>query len=134
MPCRHTRSAWNSTRSSIWRGRCRARRPFRRADLGDRSVAVTTSASVTSTVYAKIIERLVIAYQFDSLTAAPFFRYKNMENQPSAVASFPRYNKDSMPAVATETTSLTPTTWTYTNVDVTVSRIGVAREITQTAI
>lgn len=97
-------------------------------------MAVTTSANVGSTVYAKIIETLIVMYQYDKLTAVPFFRYKSMENQPSAVASFPRYNKDSMASVATETTSLTPTTWTLTNVDITIARIGVAREITQTAI
>jgi hypothetical protein len=97
-------------------------------------VAVTTSANVGSTVYAKIIERLIIAYQYDRVTAAVAFRYKDMSNQPSAVASFPRYNKDSYPTVATETTSLTPTTWSMTNVDVTVARVGIAREITQTAI
>lgn len=97
-------------------------------------MAVTTSTSVTSTVYAKILERLILAYQYDRLTAAPFFRYKSMENTPSAVASFIRYNKDSYPSVATETTSLSPTTWQYTNADVTVARVGVAREITNTAI
>lgn len=98
-------------------------------------MAVTTSSSVTATVYAKIIDSLIVSYQYDDITCAPFFRYKDMSNQPSAVASFPRYNKDSYGAVATETTSLTPTTWNLSStVDVTIARVGIAREITNSAI
>lgn len=97
-------------------------------------MAVTTSTSVTSTILAKVIDPLTIAYQYDDTTAVPFFRYKDMSGQQSAVASFPRKNKDSYGSVATETTSLTPTTWQYTAVDVTVARYGIAREVTETAI
>ncbi len=97
-------------------------------------MAVTTSTNVTSTILAKVIDPLIIAYQYDDTTAVPFFRYKDMSGQPSAVASFPRKNKDTYPTVATETTSLTPTTWSYTAVDVTVSRYGIAREISDTAV
>jgi hypothetical protein len=97
-------------------------------------MAVTTSTNVTSTILAKVIDPLIIAYQYDDTTAAPFFRYKDMSGQPSAVAAFPRRNKDSYPTVATELTSLTATTWSYTAVDVTVSRYGIARAVSDTAI
>jgi hypothetical protein len=97
-------------------------------------MAVTTSTNVTSTILAKVIDPLIIAYQYDDTTAVPFFRYKDMSGQPSAVASFPRKNKDAYSSVATETTSLTPTTWSYTAVDVTVARYGIAREVSETAI
>jgi hypothetical protein len=97
-------------------------------------MAVTTSTNVTSTIYAKIVDSLIIAYQYDEATAVPFFRYKDMAGMPSAVASFPRKNKDSYGTVATETTSLAPTTWSYTTVDVTVARYGIAREVSETAV
>jgi hypothetical protein len=95
-------------------------------------MAVTTSPA--SLIYAKIIETLIAMYQYDEVTAVPFFRYKSIMGMASATASFPRYNKDSMPSVATETTSLTPTTFSFTNVDIAVARVGIAREVTETAL
>jgi len=98
-------------------------------------MAVTTSTDVTKTIYAKVIESLIAMYQYDEVTAVPFFRYKSLVDTPSATASFPRYAKNSMGAVATETTSLTPTTWDLSSaVDIAVARVGIAREITNTAI
>jgi len=98
-------------------------------------MAVTTSTNVTATIYAKIIETLIAMYQYDAVTAAVFFRYKSLMDMPSATASFPRYVKNTYPAVATETTSLTPTTFDLSStVDIAVSRVGIAREITNTAI
>jgi hypothetical protein len=98
-------------------------------------MAVTTSTSVTGTVNAKVIEDLIVAYQYDDVTAAGYFRYKSIAGQATAVASFPRYTKDSVGTVATETTSLTPTTFSIgAGTDITVARVGIAREITNTAI
>ena len=97
-------------------------------------MAVSTSTTVAATIYAKILEQLILMYQYDDVTAVPFFRYKSLIGEKAPVASFPRFTKDSTPTVATETTSLTPTTWTVTStVDVTVGRYGIAREISATA-
>jgi hypothetical protein len=97
-------------------------------------MAVSTSTTVAATIYAKVIESLIMMYQYDEATAVPFFRYKSLVGESAPVASFPRFNKDSVGTVATETTSLTPTTWTMTStVDVTVGRVGIAREISNTA-
>lgn len=98
-------------------------------------MAVTTSATVAATIYAKVIETLILMYQYDTVTAVDKFRYKSIVGENAPIASFPRYNKDSVGAVATETTSLTPTTWTLTGtVDVTVARVGIAREVSNTAV
>lgn len=98
-------------------------------------MAVTISTNVSATIYAKVIESLIIAYQYDDATAVPFFRYKSLVGESAPIASFPRYLKNSVAAVATETTSLTPTTFDLTTtVDVTVGRAGIAREVTNTVI
>lgn len=95
---------------------------------------VSTSTTVAATIYAKVIESLILMYQYDETTAVPFFRFKSLIGEKAPVASFPRFTKDSTGAVATETTSLVPTTWTLTStVDVTVGRYGIAREISSTA-
>jgi hypothetical protein len=97
-------------------------------------MAVSTSTTVAATIYAKVLETLIAMYQYDDATAVPFFRYKSIIGEFAPVASFPRFNKDSTPSVANETTSLTPTTWTMTSfVDITVGRVGIAREISATA-
>lgn len=97
-------------------------------------MGVTTSTNVASTIYAKIIETLVIAYQYDDVTAVPYFRYKSIMDMPSAAASFPRAVKSAgYASVGTETTSIAATTYSQTNVDISVSRIGLAREVTTTA-
>jgi hypothetical protein len=95
-------------------------------------MAATQSTDVAGTVYAKTIETLLIAYQYDDVTAIPFFRYKSIADMATNTAGFPRRVKNAVGTVATETTSLTATTMTTTNVDVAVSRVGIAREITNT--
>jgi hypothetical protein len=97
-------------------------------------MAVTISTDVTETIYAKAIEMLIAEYQFDEVTAVPFFRQASLIDKPTTTASFPRITKNSVGAVATETTSLVPTTFDTSTVDVAVSRVGIAREITNTVI
>lgn len=96
-------------------------------------MGATASTDLAGTVYAKVIEQLVVAYQYDDVTALPYFRYKSIVDQPTATAGFPRKVKNSVGSVATETTTIVATTMTTTNVDVSVSRVGIAREITNTA-
>lgn len=98
-------------------------------------MAVTTSATVAATIYAKVIETLILMYQYDQVTAVDKFRYKSIIEEKAPVASFPRYTKNAVGAVGTETSSLTPTTWDMTStVDVTVGRVGIAREVSNTAV
>src|SRR5262249_48905049 len=76
-----------------------------------------------------------IAYQYDNVTAPQFFRFRSLENTPSPTCSFPRFVKNSVGSVATETTSLIPTTFDLTStVDITVSRVGIAREVSETVL
>lgn len=96
-------------------------------------MAATASSDLAGTVYAKVIEGLLIAYQYDETTAIPFARYKSIENDPTATAGFPRRVKNAVATVATETTTIGTTAMTTTNVDVTVSRVGIARGLTETA-
>ncbi len=96
----------------------------------------TQSTSLSGTIYAKVIESLIIAYQYDDLTVTPYFRYKSISDMQSATAAFPRYVKSSGPAAgtpATETTLLAATEFTTTSVDIAVGRVGIAREVTTTA-
>lgn len=97
-------------------------------------MVVTVSSDVTETIYAKAIELLIAEYQYDEVTAVPFFRQASLINTPTTTASFPRITKNAVGAVATETTSLTPTTFDTSTVDVAVSRVGIARTISETAI
>lgn len=93
----------------------------------------TTSTSVTELVYAKVIDDLIIAYQYDDVTAVPYFRFKSLVGQPSATASFPRWVKDAHEDVANEAAALTPVEMETTAVDITVARVGIARETSETA-
>lgn len=95
-------------------------------------MAATTSADLAGTVYAKVIENLVLAYQYDDVTCVSFFRYKSIIDMPTNTAGFPRRVKNSVGTVATETTTISTTAMTTTNTDVSVSRLGIAREITST--
>lgn len=98
-------------------------------------MAVTTSTNLSGVVYATMIEDLIIAYQYDYVTAPQYFRYRSLENTPSPTCSFPRYLKNAVASVATETTSLTPTTFDLTTTTaITVGRVGIAREISETAL
>lgn len=97
-------------------------------------MAATVSSDLAGTVYAKVIELLLIAYQYDDVTALPFFRYRSIMDQPTNTVGFPRKVKNAVGAVATETTVLGTTAMTTTNVDVSVSRVGIARELTETAV
>lgn len=95
---------------------------------------ITASTDLAGTVYAKVIEMLVIEYQYDEVTAIPFFRFKSIAGQPTATAGFPRRVKNAVASLATEATLATTVTMTTTNVDISVSRVGIAREITETAV
>lgn len=93
----------------------------------------TISSSVSGTIYAKFIEMLVIAYQYDDLTVVPYFRQASIADQATNTAAFPRWTKSALPAtVGSETTSITPTEQQTTSTDVAVSRIGIARKVSAT--
>jgi len=95
----------------------------------------TQSSSVSTTIYAKVIEQLVIAYQYDDLTVTPYFRFKSIADEATTTAGFPRLVKSTGPTAGTpanETTALGTTEMTSTNVDIAVGRVGIAREITTT--
>ncbi len=97
----------------------------------------TQSSSVSGTIYAKFIETLIIAYQYDDLTVTPYFRYASITDFQSATASFPRWVKSTGPAAGTpasETTLLAATEFTTTSADIAVGRVGIAREITNTVV
>lgn len=96
-------------------------------------MAATQSTDLAGTVYAKAIQMLVAEYQYDDVTAMWAFRYASIEDQKTATAGFPRKVKNAVATVATETTVIGTTTTTTTNVDIAVSRVGIAREITNTA-
>lgn len=96
----------------------------------------TQSSSLSGTIYAKVIEELVIAYQYDDLTVTPFFRFKSIADLATTTAAFPRLVKSTGPVAGTpasETTALAATELTTTSVDIAVGRVGIAREITTTA-
>ena len=95
----------------------------------------TQSSSVSTTIYAKWIEPLILDYQYDDLMIAPFFRYKWIGDFAAPTASFPRSVKSAGPSFgtpSTETTLITGTEYTTTATDIAVSRVGFAREITNT--
>lgn len=96
----------------------------------------TQSSSLSGTIYAKVIEQLIIAYQYDDLTITPYFRYKTIADAATNTAAFPRYVKSTGPVTgtpATETTAIATTEFTTTSVDIAVNRVGIAREVTDTA-
>ena len=96
----------------------------------------TQSSSLAGTIYAKVIESLIIAYQYDDAVITPYFRFKNIANEQTTAAAFPRYVKSAGPASGTpasEVTALATTELTTTSVDITVGRVGIAREVTATA-
>ncbi len=95
----------------------------------------TYSTSASGTIHAKIIQQLIIAYQYDDLTITPYFRYASIADQTTATAAFPRWVKSAGPAAgtpATEVTLLAATEFTTTSVDIAVGRVGIAREVTDT--
>ena len=94
---------------------------------------LTQDSDLAGTVYAKVIEPLIIAYQYDDVTAISWFRYASIEAEKTATAGFPRWVKNATAAVATEQTVIATTTLSTTNVDIAVSRVGIAREIGATA-
>ena len=96
----------------------------------------TQSSSLSGTIYASVIDLGIIAYQYDNLTVTPFLRYKTIADESTDTARFPRYVKSTGPVAgtpATETTALTATEMTTTSATVQVSRVGLARELTETA-
>lgn len=99
-------------------------------------MAETQSSSLSGTIYASVIDLGVIAYQYDKLTITPFFRFKSLVNEATDTARFPRWVKSTGPTAgtpATETTPLVATEMTTTSATVQVSRVGLARELTETA-
>lgn len=94
----------------------------------------TLSANVTHLIMAKVVEKLLLHYQFDVISFLPFFRYRSIEGEATTTASFTRGTKNAAAAVATEATTMTPTTFATSTVDVAVSRSGLAREVSETAL
>src|SRR3990167_7289798 len=96
----------------------------------------TQISSLSGTSYASIIDLGIIAFQYDNLTVTPFFRQKDISNESPDTARFPRMVKSTGPATGTptnETTALSLTELTTTSATVQVSRVGIARELTETA-
>jgi hypothetical protein len=96
-------------------------------------MVLTTSTSVTELVLATATDSLIIAYQYDEVTAIPFARFKDISNEPTATARFPRAVKDAHEDLAAETDALTPVEFETTAVDMAMTRVGIAREISETA-
>jgi hypothetical protein len=96
-------------------------------------MVLTTSTSVTELVLATATDNLIIAYQYDEVTAIPFARFKGMAGEASATARFPRAVKDAHSDLAAETDALTPVEFETTAVDVAMTRVGIAREVSETA-
>jgi hypothetical protein len=95
-------------------------------------MADTTSAEATELIIAKIVDSLLIWYQYDTQVAAPFFRFRSIVGQATSTASFPRRVKNVHTDFANESASLTPVAWNPTAVDIAVSRIGIARAVSET--
>ena len=98
-------------------------------------MAETQASSLSGTIYASIIEMAIIDYQWDEMVVTPFFRQKLLTEQ-SDTARFPRLVKSAGPVAGTptnETTALATTELTTTSATVLVGRVGIAREITETA-
>lgn len=99
-------------------------------------MAETQSSSLSGTVYAKVIENLLIAYQYDNLTITPYFRQGSIVDMATTTLAFPRLVKSTGPTAGTptdEVTALGTTELTTTSVDIAVGRVGIAREVTETA-
>jgi hypothetical protein len=80
----------------------------------------TQSSSLSGTIYASIIDLGVLAYQYDECNVAPFFRVKDISQEFSDTARFPRQVKSaSVPSTpGTEVTPLTATEFTTTSATV----------------
>lgn len=94
----------------------------------------TVSSDVTNLILAKAVEKLLLYYQFDVVSFLPFARYRSLEGEPTTTAAFNRPTKNAAASVASETTTMTPTTFATTAVNVAVSRNGLAREVSETAL
>lgn len=98
-------------------------------------MAITQASSLAGTIYASIIESLIIAYQYDDLTVTPYFRYKTIADQASDTARFPRLVKSTGPVAGTpanESTAVGTTELTTTSATIQVGRVGLARELSET--
>jgi hypothetical protein len=96
----------------------------------------TQSSSLSGTIYASVIDLGVIAYQYDEVVVTPHLRFKSIVDEQTDTARFPRWVKSTGPVAGTpanESTALTPTEQTTTSATVQVSRVGLARELTETA-
>lgn len=96
----------------------------------------TQSSSLSGTIYASIIDLGIIAFQYDTVVAASQMRYKTIATEATDTARFPRWVKSTgfvAGTPASETTPITATAMTTTSATVQVSRVGFARELTETA-
>ncbi len=99
-------------------------------------MAETQSSSLSGTIYAKFIENVLIAYQYDNLTITPYFRQGSIIDMATTTLAFVREVKSTGPTSGTpasEVTALGTTAFTTTSVDIAVGRVGIAREMTETA-
>jgi hypothetical protein len=99
-------------------------------------MAETQSSSLSGTIYASIIDQGILAYQYDRVVVADKFRFRSLADDASDTARFPRWVKSTGPATGTptdEVTALATTALTTTSATVAVSRVGIARELTETA-
>jgi hypothetical protein len=94
----------------------------------------TVSSNVTTLILAKAVDRLLTWYQYDLVTFLGFARFRSIQDEATTTAAFNRPTKNAAAAVASETTTMTPTTFATTAVDVAVSRSGLAREVSETVL
>src|SRR5262245_30841760 len=97
-------------------------------------MTVTPMSDLTEIIQTEVIDSLIIHYQFDEVNFLPFARFKDMRNETSNVASFPRWVKDAHADIANESTALTPELLETTAVDLTMARVGLAREPSESAL
>jgi hypothetical protein len=99
-------------------------------------MAETQSSSLSGTIFAKFIENVLISYQYDNLTITPYFRQGSIVDMATTTLAFAREVKSTGPTAGTpasEVTALGTTAFTTTSVDIAVGRVGIAREVTETA-
>lgn len=99
-------------------------------------MAETQSSSLSGTIHPNLIENLLIAYQYDDAVVTQYFRFASIVDKSTTTATFPRLVKSTGPVAGTpasETTALGTTALTTTSVDIAVGRVGIARELTTTA-
>ena len=99
-------------------------------------MAETQSSSLSGTIHTELIDTLMTAYSYDDMIVTSFFRPKSLVGKSTITAQFVRAVKSTGPTAGTptnETTALSTTELTTTSTTCAVARVGIARELTDTA-